>query len=159
MESSDTILDLKKQISVLAEEGYSVDQQLIIFAGKQLEDNKKLQDYGIQKESVLRLVPRTRGGLRTGPNEEASYAYDYRAAQAEEAFRASAEQCERDITASIVDFYRFSQHGTYKIPGFPRVDQLLADGPDAHVDQKGNPDFRWIHLPANNMSWIEVSTL
>ena len=60
VDSSDSIAKIKTKIQ--AKTGVPPDQQKIIFAGKQLEDEPPLASYKIQRECTLHLILRLRGG-------------------------------------------------------------------------------------------------
>lgn len=55
--------DLKKR--VCETEGIPIDQQRLIFDGKQIEDGRLLSEYGIQHMSVVHTVLRLLGGGNT----------------------------------------------------------------------------------------------
>ncbi len=62
VEPTDRIEDVKARI--YEKENIPVSEQQLIFAGKELEDGNTLQDYSIQKDSILHWVARQKSPVK-----------------------------------------------------------------------------------------------
>ena len=60
-DASDSIAKLKGKLQDI--EGIPVSQQCLVYGGKELEDWRTLAEYEIEKETLLHLVLRLRGGV------------------------------------------------------------------------------------------------
>lgn len=61
VEKTDTILSIKQKIQ--DKEGVPPDQQRLIYSGKNLENDRTVGEYNLEKDSTIHLVLRVQGGL------------------------------------------------------------------------------------------------
>jgi hypothetical protein len=59
--SSQDIISMKEKIQ--AQEGIPVDQQILVYKGRRLEDGRSLEDYNIQAGATIHIILRLRGGM------------------------------------------------------------------------------------------------
>ena len=59
---TDTVYQLQLQIQ--EKTGFTLEQQLLIYAGKQLQSNYTLADYGVQEACTIFQAYRQKGGFK-----------------------------------------------------------------------------------------------
>ncbi|KAF8853541.1 hypothetical protein BDZ45DRAFT_75687 [Acephala macrosclerotiorum] len=65
------------------------------------------------------------------------------------------QNVDHEFKATVIDFFDTVDQDQIDARAF-FVDELLENPRLEHDHSKGNLSFRWLHLPANNMMWVEV---
>jgi hypothetical protein len=102
-----TTYDLKRLIR--AREGIPTDQQRLIYAGSQLEDEHTLSHYNLRAKSTLHLVLRLRGGM-------------YHKTSSRKDFATLAEQKKRLVSVNVL--LPGGKHSCIQVSHYDTVDRL-----------------------------------
>lgn len=152
--STTTIGEIRADIEACV--GLPIQQFYLIFGGKRVEDGRTPSDYNIQEQSRLQLRPeavkkptRPGEGTRDRGTTSAEDSPESRRRKLKEACDASAE-------ALIIEFYQL-ENTTFKPAWFCTMQYITNGGIKRSFPiDRGAPQFRWIHLPANNPAWVEA---
>ncbi|XP_034026160.1 ubiquitin-like protein ISG15 [Thalassophryne amazonica] len=73
VKANELVSNLKKKVQ--CKEGVPVDQQRLIYEGKQMEDCELLSYYNVKHLTTIQMTLRLRGGSQPCQNTECSFAY------------------------------------------------------------------------------------
>lgn len=163
--TTNTTLDLKNKVQ--DSEGIPPDQQRMLYAGKQMEDDKKLSDYEVANGSVVHLVLRLRGGgvsynfkindRRTGIVSEKVYQF-HGGHKFSEVFNAISQDYQVQVDDIVLengnDTYNNSQNGEnyFLLNGMPDVLSFQLSSEIAKILDKALN--RLVEAQRVNGSWV-----